>query len=1212
MKKITVCILAALAASVMLSLRVNAENEVCLSSLTPLSWVRYEGNLGDSCLYSLDGNGLTDKVYGWGIRNGPDGFSDGFEAWLARWNYMEEKSRVGAVYNLDGEYTTLTGKTSLINSYNMDNFDTTLFFSDEEGTMLFSRVLTDEDYTCNFTIDVSGVKYLTVGLTDNVAVAGGTSFAIYDLFLTPVSYTPEEQHFIDEHVAFIENGDFVTALRTLSFYSAVWQYQQFEGLKLFFCGVYDTVDDVGDVLSLDLGDLTVLQADYYDLYLTDYINSLVDGTTIPGLSSTAFSAYKTLYKNLNFILQNDKWSAKINEKPSIKEELKNFLISSPESPEILSSDAKNILNSILGDMLKDPNARKNLEQIFQGLDTAGDICDYITQGATLVDGFFNASNTYAVIMAYKSLDSDIGDNLDRVAAKMEQQDPAAGKKFRRSVSKFRSAATNDKALLQAAKEMIKPGVTFLYDTVLQEPLKQFTYQHLAKFLTASTGKVIPVSQIGAIVIAYNATLAATDLILHNSDKTDLYKNMSALAKVEAACANVTAECAAALLKKKTLQNAKEFDQSYYTLRDINKTLYSLAYDFGKVKNQPGEMACAAWVKAQWDCYLCHCGSYDGLALERDDPLYADAAEQEQKIVSVFCPCDVVIFDRNGVEVAAVRSETIVRNDRNMFIEVRGGRKTLIFPANESYSIVIEAREDGRMEYYVREVDAVSGTVRSVEFYDIPLIAEKSFSGSLPEGIHVESESYMLEAENTEYTADYDSSEVLGCSETGHDFGEWSISEGEEEGTFFKNHVCTVCGKKESVEADDRLTVGVYYDITNDVAKGVIRVPEEFSGNSLVAAQYDGGKLLRCSVFKPEKEIEISLDENADLLKAIVLESMDSLMPVSGSAEKAFDPEHLHYVTRKKNYADKNVLYVKQGETTGTGNEFAPFGTIEEAISALDGEDGTVVIVGTYNISGFNAPEWNGMITVTGENADSVLVSNANSSICFNGDITIKDIRFESGLFSHINPENHKLVYDADSEFHMVHATTYRDAFNDFAEFVMESGKITSFFFGGGYSTDVNSGVSGDTDFVMNGGEIGLFYFSADTYRAEHTGTSISKNANVIINGGKVGSFLWNNKTVMNISGALNIIFNNGTAADIPSDFSYPEAYVSEGVYIVRSEKGGTVLPTSVPGVFEVCADEGRLAVINGIETENGNVRLECGENTVVWSETVQAENDGEE
>ncbi len=162
--------------------------EVSLEDMPIVAHDSYKENEGDSTIFNLNGNGLTQcddgSTYNRYGNIGIDGtvYSNGFEVWIARWNYTDEISWASATFDLGGQYKTLVGKTNLIKSYNTANFDTTICFYDG-ATLLASYRLTDEDYIKDISVDVSEVEHLTVEAKDNVAVSGGTSFALYDMFL---------------------------------------------------------------------------------------------------------------------------------------------------------------------------------------------------------------------------------------------------------------------------------------------------------------------------------------------------------------------------------------------------------------------------------------------------------------------------------------------------------------------------------------------------------------------------------------------------------------------------------------------------------------------------------------------------------------------------------------------------------------------------------------------------------------------------------------------------------------------------------------------------------------------------------------------------------------------------------------------------------------------------------------------------------------------
>lgn len=167
--------------------KAEAEGKLdCLEDMPLISESHYTGNQGDSCVFNLNRKGLPgiDNKYYRNGNVGVDGtvYNNGFEVWIARWNFGDKISWASATFDIGGKYKTLTGKSSVIKgSTNTTSYDTSVYFYNGE-TLLCSFRMTPDNYEKSFKVDVTGVSNLTVMVKDNKEAAGGTSFALYDLF----------------------------------------------------------------------------------------------------------------------------------------------------------------------------------------------------------------------------------------------------------------------------------------------------------------------------------------------------------------------------------------------------------------------------------------------------------------------------------------------------------------------------------------------------------------------------------------------------------------------------------------------------------------------------------------------------------------------------------------------------------------------------------------------------------------------------------------------------------------------------------------------------------------------------------------------------------------------------------------------------------------------------------------------------------------------
>lgn len=299
-------------------------------------------------------------------------------------------------------------------------------------------------------------------------------------------------------------------------------------------------------------------------------------------------------------------------------------------------------------------------------------------------------------------------------------------------------------------------------------------------------------------------------------------------------------------------------------------------------------------------------------------------------------------------------------------------------------------------------------------------------------------------------------------------------------------------------------------------------------------------------------------------------------------------------------ADEKVVYLEAG-ATGDGSEEDPFGTLEEAIFSLNNEDGTICVYGTFDITEFKFSAWTGMVTITGASADSVLKVDQGKAAIFSGPTTIKDIGIDIGDSSHFNNDNAPLIYDPGDDTTLegfFHLGAYGDWNADESYCEINSGRVQIVWAAGGYSPNYDHGVAGDNTVVVNGGTVAHLNIAADHYMDTQTGITVGGNLNIIQNGGTIENILADEATLPEIFGALNIIFNNGIEA--PANFIYPEDAAAEGNYIIYSGEGGSVMPTAQAGVFEIKAESGKVAQIDGKQVFDGKVTLDEGETIVSW------------
>lgn len=295
-------------------------------------------------------------------------------------------------------------------------------------------------------------------------------------------------------------------------------------------------------------------------------------------------------------------------------------------------------------------------------------------------------------------------------------------------------------------------------------------------------------------------------------------------------------------------------------------------------------------------------------------------------------------------------------------------------------------------------------------------------------------------------------------------------------------------------------------------------------------------------------------------------------------------------------------YVKQNSTGGIGTVEKPFGRIEQAINALSDKPGTIYIVDTYNAENGFWDMKNNNIVITAASSNSKLV--IGNGIIFRGYVVLKDIQIDMCEWSHIGNDGGKLVIDNIQmpQNTMIHAGITQDGIIMSSDIVFEDGSADRIFMGGAYVFSSSSGVKGDSTITINGGNVNQICLNTDNFADGHTGITVGGNVNIIINGGNVNCITTYDDAKMNITGALNIIYNNGYSA-VNSNIS--DDKILGGVYTVFSGIGGKVMPSENESEFIIKADAGKIAYINGEYVNDGVIKLNCGNTQVSWVDYEQ-------
>lgn len=205
---------------------------------------------------------------------------------------------------------------------------------------------------------------------------------------------------------------------------------------------------------------------------------------------------------------------------------------------------------------------------------------------------------------------------------------------------------------------------------------------------------------------------------------------------------------------------------------------------------------------------------------------------------------------------------------------------------------------------------------------------------------------------------------------------------------------------------------------------------------------------------------------------------------------------LSFVMVINSFASENIVYLKDG-ANGIGTHSFPFGKLTEAVEALNGETGKIVIIDSYTVSAKTTiQEQSGDLTISAENGAKLILSST--------------LAFEK------NTNNNLITIDC--PIYLTSGQAMFGGFNNilFTENVTIDGNLS--FYGG---------VDCATNSVNSTGDLAVNY-------ANNLACITEREYSITVNGGAFAKFFGGNRRssatgiVGSIAAPINITINNGT------------------------------------------------------------------------------------
>lgn len=239
-------------------------------------------------------------------------------------------------------------------------------------------------------------------------------------------------------------------------------------------------------------------------------------------------------------------------------------------------------------------------------------------------------------------------------------------------------------------------------------------------------------------------------------------------------------------------------------------------------------------------------------------------------------------------------------------------------------------------------------------------------------------------------------------------------------------------------------------------------------------------------------------------------------------------------------ADGLTIYLD----SAAGNDSANGLTRETAVTSLAtafskaGRDGTVHIIGTYDIGSGSFPAGTGEVTVAGDGASSVIKGSNSAAAYLNSPLRFENITFDLGQHAHLNTNGHKLTMGEGAVFSTANNQQIHigapGASTASEHFVIDGGfqcnAKTSI---GTYHTTAGATTTkGDVLIEVLDGTLATLKLSQDGYQDSHRNVYVGGNINVFVGAKGVINAIDNTGRYTVPKGTLNFIVEEGGEVNV--------------------------------------------------------------------------------
>ncbi|MCI8504004.1 MAG: hypothetical protein HFH00_09305 [Dorea sp.] len=541
------------------------------------------------------------------------------------------------------------------------------------------------------------------------------------------------EEYITQHLNFADGAVYSNMLADYRWAQIYWSEEN--NFKSNLAGkLYEGIDKVIDLATLNFGDLFA-DNDPFKVILADYISDQTVRTEVVNLYKVTvpLSLDKTYGKVEKYI--RDHWNNDAYGQLSDEDLFWLFHYKDKDSVQWINGDFEKHISEIVYD-----EKTENLEKVL-GItsETFQAILDQKKHLDNTIDWFNGLINYAGEVDAYVS----VNDNFKAVLAEMCNHLSDSSDTEKRYQSQLRNALDSYVQYNDASNLRATMFQNYLEDTAVNA-IENFIYDNMKKGAEKWLKSVLPVkafSAYQAIVMAADATWKVMEYVTKNGELQECREMLKANAYFEDTMYATLRSIESTFKEEKTFEKAGLYDTAFKFFKETEICSMDTVMQYldtyqtswvAAIKNHSNTFARSAIEEViinKLFIYRMYC--------------HGQSYKLGGKVITVACPTDVSIYDKDGELVVSVKNNKVIECAEGIYAYTADSVKIASLPDGQEYSIKIDAVNDGIMNYSVSEYDATMQNVRTVEYTDVPISKGESYTGTIESEIGVNADNYNL-------------------------------------------------------------------------------------------------------------------------------------------------------------------------------------------------------------------------------------------------------------------------------------------------------------------------------------------------------------------------------------------------------------------------------------------------------------------------------------